>query len=262
VYAWNTLGAIVGSFGTGFLLLPSIGAEWTLRLVVLSALALAFGSLLAEVGRIEDPLRRPRRAGGGRADRRRRAVAAVGPAPAGSRGLLRAPAVLRERRREIVLDRIVSDYTLMTFTEGYNETITSFRTARGSFITINGSPTRPTSSRTCSASGCSGTCPWPCTPGPWRRWCVVGLGAGVTAGAIGVHAPKRWWRGAGARGAGGQPVLRERNHAVLDNPALRLVIDDGRTSEAHPQRFDVISSHPNFPSLTGSGRCSRGTTSS
>ena len=52
VYAWNTVGAILGSFGAGFVLLPTIGSEWTLELVIFGALALALGSVLAEPGRL------------------------------------------------------------------------------------------------------------------------------------------------------------------------------------------------------------------
>src|SRR6185503_16504616 len=50
-YVMNTIGAILGSFAAGFVLLPAIGMEKTLLVVIVVASALAFGSVLAEPGR-------------------------------------------------------------------------------------------------------------------------------------------------------------------------------------------------------------------
>src|SRR5262245_24934075 len=58
VYVWNTIGAILGSFLAGFVLLPTIGMERTLVLVIVLSASLALGSLAAEPG----PLRPARAA--------------------------------------------------------------------------------------------------------------------------------------------------------------------------------------------------------
>lgn len=47
VYAWNTVGSIVGSIGAGFFLLPMLGLEGTARVGVLTSLALAVVTALA-----------------------------------------------------------------------------------------------------------------------------------------------------------------------------------------------------------------------
>ncbi len=46
VYAWNTLGAIVGSVGAGFVIIPWLGYEGTLRATVLLNVALGAGAAL------------------------------------------------------------------------------------------------------------------------------------------------------------------------------------------------------------------------
>lgn len=51
VYAWNTVGSIVGSIGAGFFLLPMLGLEGTARVGVLTSLLLAVVTALASVPR-------------------------------------------------------------------------------------------------------------------------------------------------------------------------------------------------------------------
>lgn len=47
VYSWNTVGSIVGSIGTAFILLPELGFRGTLLLGVMSNLAIAFVAVTA-----------------------------------------------------------------------------------------------------------------------------------------------------------------------------------------------------------------------
>jgi len=51
VYAWNTVGSIVGSIGAGFFLLPMLGLEGTARVGVVTSLGLAIVAALASVPR-------------------------------------------------------------------------------------------------------------------------------------------------------------------------------------------------------------------
>ncbi len=51
VYAWNTIGSIVGSIGAGFFLLPMLGLEGTARVGILTSLALALWTALASAPR-------------------------------------------------------------------------------------------------------------------------------------------------------------------------------------------------------------------
>jgi spermidine synthase len=254
VYAWNTVGSILGSFGAGFVLLPTIGCEWTLKLVVAISLVLAFGSLLAEPGPVRPKWAIP----AGLA-----VVVLAGVllfAPRWDRKLLGAGAYFEPRtflseNGGVLVDRIVADYKLMTYTEGYNETIISFRSAKGKFITVNGSTTASDHFDDMFSQRMLGHLPMLMHPGPVRKACVVGLGAGVTAGAIGLHEVDRLTGIELEKGVfEASRFFADVNHHLLENPKLDVRIDDGRNFlKLTSDRFDVISSAPNFPSLTGSG---------
>jgi spermidine synthase len=254
VYAWNTLGAIAGSFLTGFVLLPAVGAERTLQLIVAVALALAFGSLILERGPLS--LRFALPAGAGVV----LVTAALLLAPPWDRRLLGAGVYFEPRQHidpmgKLTLDRVVADYRLVTYTEGFNETITSFRTAKGRFITVNGSPTASDHLEDMFSQRMLGHLPMALHPGSVRSACIVGLGAGVTAGSIAVHEPERLVAIELEKGVfTASRFFAEQNHGVLEDPRVSIVLDDGRNwLERTRERFDVISSAPNFPSLTGSG---------
>ena len=45
VYAWNTVGAIVGSLAAGFLLIPELRYEGAIRVAVFASAALGIGAL-------------------------------------------------------------------------------------------------------------------------------------------------------------------------------------------------------------------------
>ncbi|HEX5045418.1 MAG TPA: fused MFS/spermidine synthase [Candidatus Polarisedimenticolaceae bacterium] len=254
VYAWNTLGAIAGSFLTGFVLLPTVGAERTLQMIVAVGLALAFGSLVLERGPLAPRFALPAGV----------AVVLIAAglvfAPRWDRRLLGAGVYFEPRQHmdaqgNLNLDRVVGDYRLVTYTEGFNETITSFRTAKGRFITVNGSPTASDHLEDMFSQRMLGHLPMALHPGPVRSACIVGLGAGVTAGAIAVHGPERLVAIELEKGVfTASRFFSAQNHGVLTDPRVKIVLDDGRNwLERTGERFDVISSAPNFPSLTGSG---------
>lgn len=254
VYAWNTVGAILGSFGAGFLLLPTIGSEWTLKLVVVVSLTLAFGSLLAEAGPLR--LRWALPAGLG--------VIAMATvlvlAPPWNRTVLGAglyfePTQFFNSDGEIDIPQVVAHYDLMTFTEGFNDTIISYRSPKGKFITVNGSTTASDQLEDMFAQRMLGHLPMALHPGEPRTALMIGLGSGVTAGAIGLYEIDELVAVELERGVfDASRFFEQENHHVLDNDRVTIRIDDGRNYlKRSDRRFDVISSDPNFPSLTGSG---------
>jgi spermidine synthase/tetratricopeptide (TPR) repeat protein len=248
------VGSIIGSFGAGFVLLPTIGCEWTLKLVVGIALALAFGSLLAEPGPVRPKWALP--AG-------LVVVVLAGVllfAPRWDRRILGAGAYFEPRtflseNGDVILERVAADYRLMTYTEGFNETIISFRSPKGKFITVNGSTTASDHFEDMFSQRMLGHLPMLLHPGTVKKACIVGLGAGVTAGAISVHELDRLTGIELEKGVfEASRFFADVNHRLLDNPKLDVKIDDGRNFlKLTRERFDVISSAPNFPSLTGSG---------
>jgi spermidine synthase len=254
VYTWNTAGAILGAFATGFVLLPTVGTEITLKLVIAVAIALAFGSLLAEPGRLNTRWAVP--AGCGIVA----LVVVLVLAPAWDRTLLGAgiyvePRTFIDGAGNVSVSGVVADYHLTTYTEGYNETIISFESPIGKFIAVNGSPTASDQFEDMLTQRMLGHLPMLFHQGPVKTACVVGLGAGVSAGAIAVHDIEKLTAIELEKGVlVASRFFADYNDRVLDNPRLDLRIDDGknffRLSRA---RFDVIESHPNIPSLTGSG---------
>ncbi len=253
-YTSNTAGAILGAFLTGFVLLPTVGTEVTFKLVIAVSIALAFGSLLAEPGRLET--RFAMLGGVGTIA----LVLILAFAPAWNKALLGAgvyfePRTFMDDAGHVSVAGVVADYRPTTYTEGFNETIISFESPKGKFISVNGSPTASDSFEDMIVQRMLGHLPMMLHPGPVRRACVVGLGAGVTAGAMagydvgqltvvelekGVQVASRFFS--------------DRNEQVLDQPALDLRIDDAKNFlRVSRERFDVIESQPNFPSLSGSG---------
>lgn len=254
VYTWNTAGAIVGAFVTGFVLLPTVGTEITLKLVVAVAIALAFGSLLAEPGRLNARWAAP--AGLGIVV----LIVTLVFAPRWDRTLLGAgvyfePHLFIDDAGSVSVTGVVADYQLKTFTEGYNDTIISFESPKGKFITVNGSATASDAFEDMLSQRMVGHLPMLFHPGPIRTVAVVGLGAGVTAGAMGVYDIEKMTAVELEKGVlVASRFFGDRNDGVLDNPRVDLRIDDGRNFfRLSSERFDVISSHPNFPSLSGSG---------
>jgi spermidine synthase len=254
VYTWNTAGAILGAFTTGFVLLPTVGTEFTLKLVIAVTIVLAFGSLLAEPGRVN--LRWALPAGSGIVA----LFVVLVSAPAWDRTLLGAgvyfePRTFIDEAGNVSVSGVVADYALKTYTEGYNETIMSFETPKGKFIAVNGSPTASDQFEDMLAQRMLGHLPMLLHPGPVKTACVVGLGAGVTAGAIAVYDVGRVTAIELEKGVlVASRFFGDYNDRVLDNPRLDLRIDDGRNFfRLSRDKFDVIQSHANIPSLTGSG---------
>ena len=254
VYTWNTAGAILGAFATGFVLLPTVGTEITLKLVVAVAIAMAFGSLLAEPGRLNVRWAVP--AGAGIVV----LVVVLVLAPDWNRTLLGAgvyfePHTFIDGSGNVSVDGVVADYHLTTYTEGYNETIISFESPKGKFITVNGSPTASDAFEDMFIQRMLGHLPMLFHPGPVKSACVVGLGAGVTAGAMGVYDVETLTAVELEKGVlVASRFFADRNDGVLTNARVRLRIDDGKNFfRLSREKFDVIESHPNFPSLTGSG---------
>lgn len=254
VYAWNTLGAIAGSFATGFLLLPTVGAERVLEIVVLIALAACFGSVLAEPG----PLAPRWAVSAGLAVVLVLAVLVL--SPPWDRKLLGAGVYYQPSR--FIVDghvrdprSLLVDYRLVVHHEGYNDTISAFETPRERFVSVSGSPTASDSFDDLLIQRMQGHAPALLHPGPLRKALIVGLGSGITAGAVALHEPERLTVVELERGVlDSARFFSEANAGVLDFPALDLRIDDARSFlKVTDERFDVISSAPNFPSLSGAG---------
>jgi spermidine synthase len=87
-----------------------------------------------------------------------------------------------------------------------------------------------------------------------KRVLVVGLGAGVTAGALKLHpeVERLVICEIEPRVAGAARLFSRENYAVLDDPRVQVVFDDARHYLATTdERFDVITSDPIHPWVRG-----------
>lgn len=249
-YLANTLGAIVGSVVTGFLLIPLFGTRATLLVGLCLNLGLAGAAALA----FSSTLRR-RIAG---------VVLAVGlgavsfsqpewPASLFDAGLhyqhridpARTPLEARMR-----LARYPSK--LLFFEEGVNATITVRRTNDAVTLFVNGKPDA-SSLEDMPHQVLLGILPAMAHPSP-RRVGLVGWGSGVTAHALTLFPEIQQIDVAEIESAvvRASPTFRLVNEGVETDRRLRFIFDDARsffrTSEA---RYDLLVSQPSNPWMAG-----------
>ena len=89
-----------------------------------------------------------------------------------------------------------------------------------------------------------------------KRALVVGLGSGMTLGAVSIHPGLEQVTlvELEPRVLGVARTFAGYNHNVLDNPKLRIVFNDGRNFlMTTPERFDVITADPIHPWFRGAG---------
>ena len=245
LYAWNTIGAILGSAVTGFLLIPGLGAQTTLSLCVLSSVSI--GTL----------------------------VAIAGSPPGRNRWLLLAPALflglfllprwdaraissgpfyfIRARDTGAFRESLRSA-TVVSVREGTHSTVAVTRSPDGTLaLLLNGKPDASTHVDDMETQVNLGYVPLLLHPAP-RSVAVIGLGSGVTAGvATAMREPESIdvieLEPAVVEASG--HFIRE-NRNVLKDPRVRLHIDDGRSFLARSKgSFDVVISEPSNPWMAG-----------
>ena len=112
----------------------------------------------------------------------------------------------------------------------------------------------PTWTSTCASSACSATFRRCCIPNP-RSILIVGVGAGVTAGALSVHPEVERiviCEIEPVVPASARAYFGEENHHVFDDPRVELVFDDARHFlQTTKETFDIITSDPIHPWVRG-----------
>jgi spermidine synthase len=248
IYAVNTVGAIVGTVLAGFVLIPALGVHAALKIGILVNLLLAAGlwglsphaaaawrwggltaAVLAALGAaLISPW-----------DQR---VMASGPAIYGKDYLERSPRNLGERLRE---------QQLLYYRDGLSATVSVNRRGQHVFLRVNGKADAGTA-HDMPTQLMLGHLPLLLHPAP-QRVLVIGLGSGITAGAVARHPIERLTI------AEIEPAVVEASRffahehgAVLADPRVRLVLADARTFLlTTPERYDVIISEPSNPWIGG-----------
>jgi spermidine synthase len=250
LYAMNTLGAIVGTVVAGFGLVPLVGAQGAVKIAIALNLALGLAMLLATR----------------RAVARWQWLAAVTPAVVIVAGLMRVPAwnpavmaagaavYARQYQRfagQGGVAQAAADTRLLFYRDGLTATVSVHREGPTTFLRVNG--------KTDASNGVDmhmqlmlGHLPLLLHPDA-RSVLVIGLGSGVTVGAVAAHPVTR------VDAVEIEPAVvqaaeffRAENRDALRDPRVHLVLGDARNVMlASDRRWDVIVSEPSNPWIGG-----------
>jgi spermidine synthase len=252
--AWNTVGAILGSAASGYVLVYAFGIERSLQLLSLVNAGLGVLVVVSVRGR--------RVLTWGTAT----AAFAAAVALAAAGDSLRAwdPRLLavfqanrqdkfgsREKTRDALRNTDVLHYA-----EGVHAIVSSIKVKGGtqSFVT-NGRVEATDNARDLACQLALGHLPMLLHRRPERVF-VLGAGSGTTLGATSVHPGVKRITLAEIepRVLGVARTFARWNHGVLDDPRLRVVENDGRNHLlTTTERFDVITADPVHPWFGGAG---------
>jgi spermidine synthase len=252
--AWNTVGAILGSVASGYVLVYLVGIERSLQLLAL--VNASFGVLVMVSLRGRRALTWGTAAGA--------VVAAWALAAAGDAWRTWDPRFLavfqanrpdkfgsRERARDTL-----GNTDVLYYAEGTEAVVSSIKVKGGaqSFVT-NGRIEATDSRRDRACQLALGHLPMLLHRNPERVF-VLGAGSGMTLGATSAHPSVKRITLAEIepRVLGVARTFVRYNHGVLEDPRLKIVVNDGRnflltTSET----FDVITADPVHPWFGGAG---------
>jgi spermidine synthase len=252
IYFVNTGGAIAGTVLAGFLLIPTWGLEATLKLAVSLNLFLALALFVASTEVI----------------RWRRGAAALVPllllvvlfvSPPWDARAMASGAHIYGRGYFALLGKadfrqaIASFNRLLYYKDGISATVSVHQEGGFVFLKVNGK-TDASNRGDMHTQLMSGHIPFFYHPTA-RSALVLGLGSGVTAGAVALHPVERIdvleIEPAVVEAAA---FFAKENRDVLKNPKVKLSIADGRNFLlASQEKYDVIISEPSNPWMRGIG---------
>jgi spermidine synthase len=241
VYTYNTVGTIAGSAVAGFVLvpLPAIGMQRAILLASLASGLIGTVFLLASAGR-------------------RRAIQValatcwiVGLGlgawvePWSRAAMLSAPYLGR---------RVAAAGDVVFYREDVDTTVAVTTSGDRLVLRVNGKPDASTFAEDMTTQVLLGQLPMMLRPGS-RDVCVIGLGSGITVGALLSHPVTTVDV---AEIAGGvieaARLFEEHNRRALDDPRVHLLRADGRNHLLLTERkYDLIVSQPSNPWLSGVG---------
>jgi spermidine synthase len=250
VYFANTLGSAAGAFATGFVLIPLLGLQRTMGMAVALNLVVAALLLAPQTG-WRSPLRPAL------------VVAAVVAAllvvvhPPGwsaeqlAQGVFKDPVSHIDVGIEPESLLGVPEPGMLFYREGINTTVSVHREEGNLFLRVNGK-TDASTAVDMETQVLLGQLPW-LFGAKSERALVIGLASGITVGSAALHRP------ALLEVAELEPAMVEvssyfddYNHRPLEQPGVRLVVDDGRNVLAYAREpYDVIISEPSNPWITG-----------
>ncbi len=243
-YAANTLGAILGSFLAGFLLVPTLGAQRSLLGAVILNLLVGAALLL---GQSTSALKN-------------RLLVSVGVVAVGLGLVLGTPSWDPSQLSAGAGIYARSDHFLFRpayYKDGVSATVTvGYNGPHSPYLKVNGKVDASLGVQDMAHQVLTGLLPAALHENP-RKVALVGLGSGVTAAALVALESIEMVRCAELEPA--IVEVQERYFApytenILDHPKLDLEVNDGRTFIlGAPGRFDLIISQPSNPWIAGIG---------
>ena len=243
VYAVNTVGAILGSLLSGFVLIPALGLHGTIRLV--AALATMVAVII---------LMRTARAGGrtlGFALAGGVAVA-IAMVPEWDRLLLSSGAYkYAPAMRGQSLQTALTAGELVWYREGSTGTVAVRRLTGTTSLAIDGK-VDASNAGDMLTQRLLAHMPLLLHPQP-KRAAILGLGSGVTLGSALTHPlDQATVLEISREVVDASKYFEAENHAALADPRTQLVVGDGRTHlMLARQQYDVIVSEPSNPWMAG-----------
>ena len=236
VYAWNTVGAIVGSLGTGFLALPELGFEGTMAIGVATSLALAAWAAVACT---------------------RWRPALLGAAALGGAGLVAFPAAPPlDLISTTSFTRGKLDREIVFAEVGRSATVVVAQKGSQYFLTTNGLPEAAASAlgvpTQASLAHWLGALPAFLRPES-REVVVIGMGGAVALELLPqsydtIHVIELEPEVVAANRA----IADKRDRNPLADPRIQVHIGDARgTLQLTSRRFDAIVSQPSHPWTAG-----------
>ena len=260
-YAANTVGAIVGSFASGFILVPWLGLLGSLRLCVALNFVVAAAAFSASARRPAGKRDHPKHINlsatlGLAASVLLIMVAVLGDPPwdpeVMSSAVYRyAPSLVNKSRQELFDFLKRGQGETVFYKEGITATVAVQRQGGGRVLKVNGKPEASTAGDM-PTQILIGALPL-LVRGHTDDVLLIGLGSGVTLGSVEQFPVKR------VTCVELEPAVIEAsrhfedvNNHPLDDPRLRMISNDGRNFiYTTDEKFDVIVSEPSNPWVTG-----------
>jgi spermidine synthase len=257
VYVANTVGAVTGALASGFVLIPRLGLQQTfVDISVVGAIGgvLMMASAMLSQGRPE---------GRHYKDRRRVLIGTGSLAAALAAGFIVLPGWDRQLlasgaykySRDVdaeVLDATLRAGTLEYYKEGAAGTVSVRRVAGSRSLAIDGK-VDASDAGDMLTQRLLGLLPMLLHPQP-RDALVIGLGSGVTADAVLASGEVQHVDVVeiSPEVVDASAYFVHENRAVLKNPAVRLLIGDGRSHlRLSARQYDVVVSEPSNPWMAG-----------
>lgn len=241
LYTVNTLGSVIGALAVTFVLVPTVGSANAFAIfMVLMVVSLGLYARLAGESWSKGA-RRSQLALGGLAGLVALALGATKPGWTPRNIAFGVGWTTNKEGSEIIL-----------FREGRGSTVVVEEHAGGRTIRIDGKPVASTLFNDRVNELLLGHLPAVLAT-EMNKGVVIGLGSGITTGALSLHRPKLLRQvEIEPEVVNGAALFGEHNFHVVENPSFSLVVDDGFNHlSATDEHFDVITSDPIQPYFRG-----------